>query len=180
MEKANILENQKIKEVILYILSQTGCTSYYNLMKIMFCAERRNLTMWGDPITNLEYYARKHGPVPLSVYYKIKQNDSIIVHTDLNSDEIVFKKDTNRNAEEIKTIHIGVNYDNFVNDVKVGSEITIENRDIYAKVVKINKKQGIVELKITELFKSKDKFHNFIDKIKYIWHTIILFFKIIR
>lgn len=67
------LENQKIKEVILYILSQTGCTSYYNLMKIMFCAERRNLTMWGDPITNLEYYARKHGPVPLSVYYKIKQ-----------------------------------------------------------------------------------------------------------
>ena len=25
--------------------------------------------------------------------------------------------------------------------------------------------------------KSKDKFHNFIDKIKYIWHTIILFFK---
>ena len=32
------LENQKIKEVILYILSQTGCTSYYILMKIMFCA----------------------------------------------------------------------------------------------------------------------------------------------
>lgn len=67
------LENQKIKEVILYILNQTGCTSYYNLMKIMFCAERRNLIMWGDSITNLEYYARRHGPVPLSVYYKIKQ-----------------------------------------------------------------------------------------------------------
>ena len=67
------LETQKIKEVILYILSKTGCTSYFNLMKIMFCAERRNLMTWGDPITSLEYYARKHGPVPLSVYYKIKQ-----------------------------------------------------------------------------------------------------------
>lgn len=42
-------------------------------MKIMFCAERRNLIKWGDPITNLQYYARKHGPVPLSIYYKIKQ-----------------------------------------------------------------------------------------------------------
>ena len=25
--------------------------------------------------------------------------------------------------------------------------------------------------------KSKDTFHNILDKIKYIWHTIILFFK---
>ena len=66
-------ESQKIKEVILYILSQTGIISYFNLMKIMFCAERRNLIRWGDPITKLQYYARKHGPVPLSVYYKIKQ-----------------------------------------------------------------------------------------------------------
>lgn len=98
-----------------------------------------------------------------NVYYKIKQNDSIIVHTDLNSDEIVFKKDINRNADEIKTIHIGVNYDNFVNDVKVGSGITIENRDIYAKVVKINKKQGIVELKITEIT-TKDKEYKLTDR----------------
>lgn len=98
-----------------------------------------------------------------NVYYKIKQNDIIIVHTDLNSDEIVFKKDINRNADEIKTIHIGVNYDNFVNDVKVGSEITIENRDIYAKVVKINKKQGIVELKITEIT-TKDKEYKLTDR----------------
>ena len=98
-----------------------------------------------------------------NVYYTIKQNDIIIVHTDLNSDEIVFKKDTNSNADEIKTIHIGVNYDNFVNDVKVGSEITIENRDIYAKVVKINKKQGIVELKITEIT-TKDKEYKLTDR----------------
>ena len=66
-------ENQKIKEVILYILSQKGVISYFELMKIMFCAERRNLIKWGDPVTSLQYYARKHGPVPLSVYYKIKQ-----------------------------------------------------------------------------------------------------------
>ena len=42
------------------------------LMKILFCAERFNLKRWGDPVTCLNYYARKHGPVPVSVYQSIK------------------------------------------------------------------------------------------------------------
>lgn len=61
-------QNQKIKEVMLYILSKTGDTGYFRLMKTMFCADRQNLLRWGDQITNLDYYARKHGPVPTSVH----------------------------------------------------------------------------------------------------------------
>jgi hypothetical protein len=60
--------NQKIKEVVLYILSKAGDTGYFRLMKTMFCADRQNLLRWGDQITNLDYYARKHGPVPTSVH----------------------------------------------------------------------------------------------------------------
>ena len=61
-------QNQKIKEVILYILSKTGDMGYFRLMKTMFCADRQNLLRWGDQITNLDYYAMKHGPVPVSIH----------------------------------------------------------------------------------------------------------------
>ena len=64
-------ERQKTKEVILYILSKTGDTGYFRLMKTMFCADRQNLLRWGCQITDLEYYARQHGPVPLSVHDSI-------------------------------------------------------------------------------------------------------------
>lgn len=61
-------QREKLKEVLLYILSKTGDTGYFRLMKTLFCADRQNLIRWGDQITNVEYYARKHGPVPASVY----------------------------------------------------------------------------------------------------------------
>lgn len=65
-------ENQKVTEAILYVLNKTGIISYFMLMKILFCADRANLRRWGDPVTCLIYYAREHGPVPVSVYHAIK------------------------------------------------------------------------------------------------------------
>ena len=65
-------ENQKVTEAILDILNKTGVISYFMLMKILFCADRANLKRWGDPVTCLVYYAREHGPVPVSVYQAIK------------------------------------------------------------------------------------------------------------
>lgn len=59
---------QTVKEVMLYILGKTGDIGYFRLMKTIFCADRQNLLRWGDPMTNLNYYARKHGPVPTMVY----------------------------------------------------------------------------------------------------------------
>ncbi|MBQ6208875.1 MAG: SocA family protein [Prevotella sp.] len=61
-------QRQKTKEVMLYILSKMGDTGYFRLMKTMFCADRQSLLRWGGPITNLNYYARKHGPVPSVVH----------------------------------------------------------------------------------------------------------------
>ena len=65
-------DDQRIKEVILYILSKTGVVDYYHLMKILYLAERQHLAKWGEKITTDEYYALPHGPVPTCIYDSIK------------------------------------------------------------------------------------------------------------
>ena len=74
-------QSQKIKEVMLYILSKTGDIGYFRLMKTMFCADRQNLVKWGGPITNLDYFAKKHGPVPAVIH-----NGLFSVYQGKNSD----------------------------------------------------------------------------------------------
>lgn len=74
-------QNQKIKEVMLYILNKVGDTGYFRLMKTMFCADRQNLLKWGDQITELDYFARKHGPVPICIH-----DGLLSVHQGIRSD----------------------------------------------------------------------------------------------
>lgn len=79
MIKSKILEEfylQKVKEMILYILDKTGDIDYYKLMKILFCSDRNNLLVWAEPITNLKYSAKDHGPVPQSIYKMILRSGS--------------------------------------------------------------------------------------------------------
>jgi len=65
-------EEQKIKEVLLYILEKTGVVDYYHLMKILYLAERQHLAKWGERITIDDYYALPHGPVPTRIYDALK------------------------------------------------------------------------------------------------------------
>ena len=65
-------EDQKIKEVLLYILGKTGVVDYYHLMKILYLAERQHLAKWGDRIIVDDYYALPHGPVPTRIYDSLK------------------------------------------------------------------------------------------------------------
>ncbi len=67
---------QKVKEIMLYILNKVGDIDYYKLMKMMYCADRNNLLVWAEPITNLRYQAKKHGPVPQTVYKEITRSKS--------------------------------------------------------------------------------------------------------
>lgn len=67
---------QKVKEIILYILNKVGDIDYYKLMKMIFCADRNNLLVWGEPITNLTYKAKDHGPVPQTIYKEITRSKS--------------------------------------------------------------------------------------------------------
>ena len=62
-------EQQKLIEVVLYILYKTSGIDFYHLFKIMYFAERDHLATWGDRITADEFYAIKYGPVPIQLYY---------------------------------------------------------------------------------------------------------------
>ena len=86
-----------------------------------------------------------------NVGYNIAENDFLVIHTNLADKEIIFKGDVKRSKNKSKTIHIGVNYKKFIDDVKIGSDITIENRDIYAKVIGIDGEKQVVKLKITSI-----------------------------
>ena len=72
IESVKQYEDQKIKEVILYILGKTGVVDYYHLMKILYLAERQHLAKWGERITVDDYYALPHGPVPTRIYDSLK------------------------------------------------------------------------------------------------------------
>lgn len=95
--------------------------------------------------------------------YEIQKNDKIIVHTNLSDEEVFYNGDIVRDNNSQKTIHIGINYKDFINDVSNNMTLTIENRLIYAKVDGIDKEKGLVKLVITEI-NTKDGKYNLTDR----------------
>ena len=93
-----------------------------------------------------------------NVHYTIKAGDKIIIHTNLEDEDIRFAHDIERINNESKTIHIGVNYGEFINDVKIGDLITIESREIYAQVEDIDSEKGTIKLNITEINTEEDEY----------------------
>lgn len=62
-------EIDKIKAVVLYILSRTGGSQdFVSLVKKMYFAQRKYLALYGRPIFNDMFYARDRGPVPAFTY----------------------------------------------------------------------------------------------------------------
>lgn len=66
-------EIDKLKQVVLYILNKTQGIAYYDLMKMIFCADRYNLLKWGDMVTSQHYAPLPHGPVPSELYTQIEK-----------------------------------------------------------------------------------------------------------
>ena len=91
--------------------------------------------------------------------YNIAENDFLVIHTNLADKEIIFKGDYKKNKNKPKIIHIGVNYSAFLNDVKIDNDITIENRDVYAKVVGIDAEKQTIKLKITSINTDNHKYY---------------------
>lgn len=69
-------EQQKIVEVVLYILNKTGGIDFYHLFKILYFAERDHLAKWGDKIISDDFYALKYGPVPTRLYDAVKHQNT--------------------------------------------------------------------------------------------------------
>ena len=72
------IEQQKMIEVVVYILNMTGGLDYYRLFKILYFANQRSLVDWGHPMTKDQFCALPHGPVPTGLYNTIKGERMVI------------------------------------------------------------------------------------------------------
>lgn len=68
----NEYENQRIAELVLYILNKGECLTQYYLYKILYFAERKHLARWGRGIIPGEFHAWEKGPVPKKIYGGVK------------------------------------------------------------------------------------------------------------
>lgn len=62
------LDKTKVKAVVLYILEEMGEADFHKIFKILYFADRYHLAHYGRAITNDNYVAMEHGPVPSFVY----------------------------------------------------------------------------------------------------------------
>lgn len=68
----NKFEQQKIIEVVLYILNKTGGIDFYHVFKIIYFAEMKHLAKWGHRILSDDLCALDYGPVPTMLYDAVK------------------------------------------------------------------------------------------------------------
>lgn len=71
-----IFDEQKAAEAASCLLSVNGgCLPYMKLIKLLYIADRRSLTMYHSSITTDSYFSMKYGPVPTSILDCIKHAD---------------------------------------------------------------------------------------------------------
>lgn len=66
---------QKLKEVVLYIITATKGLDYYRVFKVLYFAEREHLKRYGKRIVPDDFVALPYGPVPTRLYDGIKEED---------------------------------------------------------------------------------------------------------
>ena len=71
-------EQQRIIEIVLYILNKTGGMDYYHLFKILYFANQRSLVDWGQLMIADKFCALPHGPVPTILYSTIQGQKSVL------------------------------------------------------------------------------------------------------
>jgi hypothetical protein len=81
---------QKLIEVILYVVSNNPKHNRLSLIKILFCADKCHLNLYGRPVTGDSYKRTKIGPVPKRVFHLISGNKNFL--TKLNIKEVPFLK----------------------------------------------------------------------------------------
>lgn len=72
----NAYDQNKLIQVVLHILNQTGGVDYYHLFKILYFAERKHLAKWGHRIVCDDFYALEYGPVPTCLYDAVKGSNA--------------------------------------------------------------------------------------------------------
>lgn len=72
-EMKTIEQIDKIKATVLYVLEHMkNGVDYIHLFKVMYFAQQEHLVVYGSPIMEDSFLARKHGPVPAFTYKALR------------------------------------------------------------------------------------------------------------
>jgi hypothetical protein len=63
---------EKALEAILYVLSKRPQVNLYNVLKVVFEADKRHLNQHGRPVTGDAYIKMKHGTVPSAIFDMVR------------------------------------------------------------------------------------------------------------
>lgn len=67
-----MFDSEKALNTLLYITKALGKTGFHKAFKVMYFAERDHLASYGSPLLDDSFIKMKNGPVPSSVYEKLK------------------------------------------------------------------------------------------------------------
>lgn len=80
----------KTIEAILYVLSKGSAVNMYNVLKIMFEADKTHLNLHGRPVTGDSYVKMEHGTVPSNIFDMFKGDPTALA--ELEIEEFPFEK----------------------------------------------------------------------------------------
>lgn len=67
-------KQEKLIQIILYVLNNTKGVDFYHLFKILYFAELKHLSKWGSSMLPDKFCALEYGPVPTLLYDLVKNN----------------------------------------------------------------------------------------------------------
>ena len=126
-----ILELEKTKAVLLYIVNKLNNADLLKIFKILYFAEQKHLTTYGNLIISDKYVAMKNGPVPSLVYDLFKEIRGDRERIEKNNtfyDAFSVKENSNVIANE------NANLDYLsTSDIECLNESILENKNLTSK-----------------------------------------------
>lgn len=79
------LNYAKAVEAVLYVLSKQKSVNMYNVLKVIFEADKRHLNAHGRPVTGDTYIKMEYGTVPSAIYDMFKDDPSFLAALNLET-----------------------------------------------------------------------------------------------
>ena len=138
---SHIADEEELKNVLQNV---NDILQKYNDASLMYDTQGAEIRLLIKDDENKGYY---------DACYQLQKGDILAIHTNLADKEICFSYNSSQNTKnsENGTFHLGVNYDKFINDVKVGNNVVIDGGLVNAIVSSIDYDKSIVYLKITQI-----------------------------
>ena len=138
---SHVTNEEELKNVLQNV---NDILQKYNDASLMYDTQGAEIRLLIKDDENKGYY---------DACYQLQKGDILAIHTNLADKEICFSYNSSQNTKnsENKTFHLGVNYDKFIDDVKVGNNVVIDGGLVNAIVSSIDYDKSIVYLKITQI-----------------------------